>query len=434
MAEIKVGLLGFGTVGTGLAQLFFEHGERLDRRLGAPIRLTRIADLDLTTDRGVEVPAGVLTDSVEAVIDDPAIQVVVELIGGLEPARSFILRALEAGKRVVTANKALLAEHGNEIFKLAEERGSSVFFEAAVAGGIPIIRSIREGMAANRVERLTGILNGTCNYILTRMSKENEPFETALAAAQAEGYAEADPTLDIEGLDAAHKLAILVSLAFGGPLQFSKLYVEGIQKIEAMDIVFAREFDYVIKLLALARRIDGQIEARVHPTMIPESHVLAAVNGPFNAIHMSADPVGEVLFYGQGAGRKPTASAVAGDVIDAARDILSGARLRVPNLGEPGRIDRPLSIRPMDELVGRHYLRLTAIDRPGVLSAVAGLLGRHNISIESVIQKGQGLESVPVVMLTHRAREADVKAALAGMEALEVLTAPPVHLRIEEAA
>ncbi len=432
MNQINVGLIGFGIVGGGLAQIFYEHPRRLDDCLGRPIRLTRIADLDIATDRGVKVPEGVLTNSADAVLDDPDIHVVVELIGGLEPARGFILRAIEAGKHVVTANKALLAHHGNEIFSRADARGVGVFFEAAVAGGIPIIRSVREGLAANRTLSLYAILNGTCNYILTRMTDNDEEFSEVLRAAQQQGLAEADPTLDVEGVDTAHKLAILLSLCFGGPIQFDKISVEGISQIEAADIGYAREFGYVIKLLAIARRVGEAVEARVHPAMIPRQSMLAAVKGAFNAIHINAEPVGEVLFYGLGAGRKPTASAVAGDVIEAARDILSGVGLRVPLLGRTGSIERKLDLVPIDAHLTRHYLRLNALDKPGVLSRVSGVLAENNISIESVIQKGRGESHVPIVMITHHAREADFSAAVNRLAAADVLRGRPVRLRIEE--
>ena len=430
--ELKVGLIGFGIVGTGVAKLFFEQGERLDQRLGVPLRLTRIADLDLTTDRGVKVPEGVLTGSVQEILDDPGIDIVVELIGGLEPALTFTKKALKSGKQVVTANKALLAHHGDEIFRLAEEKGGGLFFEGAVGGGIPLIRSIREGLAASRVHTISAILNGTSNYILTRMSQEGAPFDRVLAQAQAEGLAEADPSLDIEGIDAAHKLAILISLAFGGPLQFDKLQVEGITKVQAEDVTYAREFGYTIKLLALAKRNGETVEARVHPAMIPQDHVLAAVGGAFNAIHMTADPVGEVLFYGLGAGSEPTSSAVVGDVIEAARNVLNNGDFRLPVLGEPGRLDRPMTLRPMAEHRSRYYLRMRALDRPGVLSAIAGVLSEHDMSIESVIQKGRSEQSVPLVMLTHQAREADLQNAIKELEGLDVLENPPVFFRIED--
>ncbi len=430
--EIKVGLIGFGIVGTGVAKLFYEQGRRLDQRLGTPLRLTKIADLDLTADRGVRVPEGVLTGSTQDILDDPEIDIVIELIGGLEPALTFITKALESGKQVVTANKALLAHHGDDIFRLAEKKGGGLYFEAAVGGGIPLIRSIREGLAASRVHTISAILNGTSNYILTRMSQEGEPFDQVLAQAQAQGLAEADPTLDIEGIDAAHKLAILISLAFGGPLQFNNLQVEGITKVQAQDVTYAREFGYTIKLLAIAKRNGDTVEARVHPAMIPQDHVLAAVGGAFNAVHMTADPVGEVLFYGLGAGSAPTSSAVVGDVIEAARNVLSGNTFRLPVLGEPGRLDRAMSLRPMAEHRSRYYLRMRALDQPGVLSTIAGVLAEHNMSIESVIQKGRSEKSVPLVILTHKAREENLQKAIKELEGQDALENPPVFFRIED--
>lgn len=430
--ELKAGLIGFGIVGTGVAKLFFEQGKRLDQRLGVPLRLSKIVDLDLTTDRGIEVPAGVLTGTVEEILDDPEIDIVIELMGGLEPALSFIKRALRAKKQVVTANKALLANHGDEIFSLAEEHGVGLFFEGAVGGGIPLIRSIREGLTASRIHTISAILNGTCNYILTKMSREGAPFDQVLAQAQAEGLAEADPSLDIEGKDAAHKLAILISLAFGGPLQLQGLQVEGITKVQAEDVVYAEEFGYVIKLLAIARRNGKTIEARVHPAMIRKDHVLAAVDGAFNAIHMTADPVGEVLFYGLGAGSDPTSSAVVSDVIEAARNVLNGTGLRLPTLGEPGRLNRPITLRPMAEHRSRYYIRMRALDRPGVLSTISGILAKHDMSIESVIQKGRSAQSVPLVMLTHQAQEADLQNAIKELTGLDALESPPVFFRIED--
>lgn len=430
--ELKVGLIGFGIVGTGVAKLFFQEGERLDRRLGVPIRLVRIADLDTTTDRGVALPQGVLTDSADRILDDPEIDIVIELMGGLEPALSFTKKALASGKQVVTANKALLAHHGDEIFSLAEENRAGLFFEGAVGGGIPLIRSIREGLTASRVHTISAILNGTCNYILTRMSSQGEAFDKVLAQAQAEGLAEADPSLDIEGTDTAHKLAILISLAFGGPLQFKGLSVEGITKVQAEDVTYAREFGYTIKLLALARRQGDSVEARVHPAMIRQDHVLAAIGGAFNAVHMTADPVGEVLFYGLGAGSAPTSSAVVGDVIEAARNVISGNGLRLPTLGEPARLGRPMLLRPMAEHRCRYYIRMQALDRPGVLSTISGVLADHDISIESVIQKGRSENSVPLVILTHQALEKDFQAALGELAGLDVLENPPVFFRIED--
>ena len=430
--DLKVGLIGFGIVGTGVAKLFFEEGARLDQRLGVPLRLVKIADLDTATDRGVVLPRGVLTGSADQILGDPEIDIVIELIGGLEPALSFTKRALAAGKQVVTANKALLAHHGDEIFALAEENKAGLFFEGAVGGGIPLIRSIREGLTASRVHTISAILNGTCNYILTRMSQKGEPFDQVLAQAQAAGLAEADPSLDIEGIDAAHKLAILISLAFGGPLQFKGLSVEGITKVQAEDVTYAREFGYTIKLLALARRNGESVEARVHPAMIRQDHVLAAVGGAFNAVHMTADPVGEVLFYGLGAGSAPTSSAVVGDVIEAARNVINKTGLRLPTLGEPDRLKRPVVLRPMAEHRCRYYIRMQALDRPGVLSTISGALAKYDISIESVIQKGRSEKSVPLVILTHQAQESGFQAAVKELAGLDVLENPPVFFRIED--
>ena len=434
MEPIKVGLIGLGTVGAGLAELFFHHGPRLDRRLGRPIRLTRIADLDTTTDRGVRIPEGVLTASAREVLADPEIRILVELAGGLDEAKEFVLAAIDSGKQVVTANKALLAIHGAEIFARAEAAKIGIFFEGAVAGGIPLIRSFREGLAANRVKSICGILNGTSNYILSRMTYQNEPYAQALAAAQAEGLAEADPSLDVEGMDAAHKLAIMVSMAFGGRIEFGDLPVEGIDRVEDLDIAMAREFGFVIKLLALARRVGKRIDARVHPAMLPKSHVLAAVGGVFNAIHVTADPVGEVLFYGLGAGRRPTASAVAADVLEAARNIILGVGLRVPNLGEPGLTQHKLALGPdsSDQILARYYIRLNVLDQPGVLSKVSGVLADDEISIQSVSQKGQGEASVPVVIITHQTREDSIRRAMERLMALEVLARRPVRYRIED--
>lgn len=432
MNTINVGMIGFGTVGTGLAKLFFEQQERLDRRFGRPLRLTKVADLDITTDRGVPVPEGVLTTSVDDILNDPEISIVVELMGGLEPALSFIKRAITSGKQVVTANKALLAHHGNEIFALAEKHEVGLFFEAAVCGGIPLIRSFREGLAANRISSFVGILNGTSNYILTRMSDGGEDFEPVLAQAQAEGLAEADPTLDIEGIDAAHKLALLISLSFGGPLPFDQLSIEGVTKVEAVDVANAREFGYAIKLIAVAKRDGDLIEARVHPAFIPQNHVLAAVGGAFNAVHVTADPVGDVLLYGLGAGGNPTASAVAGDIFEAARNVVTGVGLRLPNLGEPDKLKRPIKLQPIDDLLSRYYVRVKVLDQPGVLSSLAGVLAKHEISIESVVQKGRAKDHVPVVMIIHQAREAGMRQALTELSSMDFMASDPVFFRIED--
>jgi len=429
MQEIGIGLLGFGVVGTGVWRLLSENGEFLARKTGVRLSIRRILVRDPGKRRPVEVPGGLLTTRVEDILEDPAIQVVCELVGGLEPARTYILSALERGKHVVTANKAVLAEYGPEVFAAAESAGCEVFFEAAVGGGVPIIKTLRESLAANRIRRITAIVNGTCNYILTRMSEEGLSFAEALAEAQDRGFAEADPALDISGRDSVHKLAILATLAYGAHVPAGRVHEEGIADLEVSDLVFAREFGYVLKLLAIAREEDGKVEVRVHPTLIPEGHVLASVRGAFNGFLLEGDFVGEVLLYGLGAGAEPTASAVVGDLLDAARLITSGAR-PAPILFR----DSPLSLRPMEEVVSRYYFRFSAVDRPGVLSRISGVLGRHGISIASVIQKGRREKgSVPIVMLTHEAREADVRRALSEIDRLEVVTAPTRLLRILEA-
>jgi len=427
---VKVGLIGLGTVGGGVAQLLLEKREALSQRLGAPLVLAKAVDLDLARGRSLGLPEGVCTAEVNAVLDDPTIDIVVELIGGLEPARGFVLRALNAGKQVATANKALLAKHGVEIFGAAKDHGVSVGFEASVAGGIPLIRSLRGGLAANRVTRVLGILNGTCNYILSRMTSEGADFGEVLQAAQDLGYAEADPTMDIAGHDTAHKLAIVAALVTGAQPELEAIPVEGITGITPLDIRFAREFGYRIKLLALLRNDNGAVEARVHPALVPQDHVLASVEGSFNAIHITGDWVDEVLLYGRGAGRRPTASAVVGDVVDLARDILAGCPGRVPGLGRAVADGGRLELTPISQAVCQYYFRVMALDQPGVLAAVARALGEHNISIEAVTQKGrQSAGPVPVVMITHEAREADVAAALAKINALPVVAEPTVVIR-----
>ena len=336
MRDIKVGLIGFGTVGSGVARILQKNSKLIEKRMGARIHLKRIADIDIERDRGVKVKSGVLTRNADEVIEDPEINIVMELMGGIEPAKTFILKAIRKGKNIVTANKALLALHGNEIFREAQRFGVDVNFEASVGGGIPLIRSVKEGLVANRIESIFGILNGTSNYILSKMSDEGGDFEEVLKEAQEKGYAEADPTYDVEGIDTAHKLAILIRLAFGTSFQFKEIFIEGISRIAPIDIQFSREFGYRIKLLAIAKIDQGKIEARVHPTMIPEGHLLATVDGVFNAIYIKGDAVGPTLFYGQGAGQMPTGSAVVSDLVELGRNILIGATdRRVPLLSHP---------------------------------------------------------------------------------------------------
>ncbi len=432
MDEIGVGVIGMGTVGTGVVQVLLENGDEIARRLGARLRLVAVADKDVATDRGVDLPDGVLTDDVGRVLDAPDVQVVVETIGGYEPAKSFILRAFGNGKRVVTANKALLAVHGDEVFAAAHEAGVDLGFEAAVGGGIPILRAVREGMAANRVHTVYGILNGTTNFILTEMKERGEAFDRVLREAQRLGYAEADPTFDVEGIDAAHKLALLATMAFGARVPFEGVFTEGIRDITPQDIQYAADFGYDVKLLAVAKSEGGRVEVRVHPTLIPDDHLLANVRGVYNAVYVDADFLGPTLYYGQGAGRRATASAVVGDVIELARDVLAGRSGRVPPRAFREDELVPADLKPIDDVVCQYYLRFTALDKPGVLSRISGVLGESHISIESVVQKGRDAgQAVPLVIMTHEAREADVRQALGEIATLGVTQGAPALIRIE---
>jgi homoserine dehydrogenase len=426
---INVGIIGFGTVGTGTVKVLSENREILRERTGFEINLKRIADIDIKRDRGVNIPRDILTTDVDSVLNDPRIDIVVELIGGLTPAKDFILRAIQNRKHVVTANKALLATAGNEIFTAALEAGVEIGFEASVAGGIPIIKVIREGLVANRIKAVYGIINGTSNYILTKMTEENVEFSEALKEAQNLGYAEADPTLDIEGIDSAHKLAILASLSYGIPISFNDIYVEGISKVSAQDIGFASEFGYKVKLLAIAKETDSAVELRVHPTMLPKEYLISKVDGPFNAVYIEGDATGSTLYYGRGAGDMPTGSAVVSDIVDIARNIKKNAIGRMPIMAKTL---RNLRIRKMDDVISMYYFRFSALDRPGVLSKISGILGSHNISIASVIQKGRRVgEAVPLVVLTHEAREKDVRQALSDIDLLPVVMDKTVFMRVE---
>ena len=433
MKKIHIGLLGFGTVGSGMVKILLENHEVIESRLGASLALKWIAARNLERDRGIAVDAGLLTTDAEKVVDDPAVDIVVELIGGYEPAKRFILKAIENGKQVVTANKALLAAHGNEIFSAALRKGVEVGFEASVGGGIPLIRSIKEGLAANHIQSLFGILNGTANYILTKMTDQGRPFSDVLKEARALGYAEADPTFDVEGIDTAHKLTILLGIAYGVPMDFKAVYTEGISKITPLDIKFIKEFGYRIKLLAISKDDGEAIEARVHPTLIPADSMLASVNEAYNALYVKGDAVGNVMFYGPGAGMMPTGSAVVSDLVDVARNIIRGAIGRVPSLGyEPTRV-KARRIKLIEELETEYYFRVSAEDRPGVLSKIAGILGKHEISIKSVHQKGRDIVgAVPLVMITHEAREAAVRMALSEIDELDVVKDETVLIRIED--
>jgi homoserine dehydrogenase len=430
MKTINVGLIGFGTVGSGLAEVLLAEQQRIEQRSGLTIRLAKVADIMIS-----ELPeqfAGTeLTNDAANLINDPDIDIVVELIGGIQPAKTFVLDAIAAGKHVVTANKALLSQEGREIFAAAAAKGVEVGFEASVGGGIPLIKSLKEGLVANRILSIMGIMNGTANYILPRMTDEGIAFAAVLRDAQELGFAEADPTYDVEGIDTAHKLAILMTMAYGMNITHNEIVTEGITGIEPVDIEFAREFGCRIKLLAISRNHGSHVEARVHPPMVPESHLLASINGAYNAIHFSGDMVGNVLLYGPGAGKLPTGSAVAADIVDIGRDIAAGSVGRVPSLSYLPENLSERDISSLDILSCPYYFRITAQDQPGVLSEIATILSKHDISIESVIQKGrQENEPVAIVMRTHTAIESAVSAALAEIDGLDAITAPTVKIRM----
>ncbi len=429
--EAGVGVLGFGTVGTGVVEGLLRRGDLMAARTNVRLALRGVADLDLARDRGLAVAPDLLTRDAAALVDDPRVDVVAELIGGTGAARELTLRALALGKPVVTANKALLAAHGAELFDAARRHETGIFFEASVGGGVPVVRALQEGLIANRFDRICGILNGTCNYVLTRMEAEEAPFEAVLSAAQGEGFAEADPALDIDGHDTVHKACILATLAHGGAVSPDAVPVEGIRGISPLDLAYAAEFGYRIKLLAHIRRDGDEIEIGVGPTLVPRGHLLASVQGVFNAILVAGDQVGETLYYGRGAGRNATASAVLADLADAA----SRRFTRGPWMNSGFRGDAPVRLRNPGEVRARHYLRLALQDRPGVLARVAGVLGEHGICIAAVVQKSAAREApVPVVILTHEARARDLRAALERIDAMECVGAPTVHYAIEDFA
>ena len=433
MKEINIGLLGCGTVGTGVAKLLLENQDLLTARVGAKLKLKWVADIDIETDRGIQFPAGVLTTDAQKVLNDPEIDMVIEMIGGEGIAKDLILQAINNGKHIVTANKALLAAHGNELFAAAAQKGVDLAFEASVGGCMPTIKSMRESLVGNHIKAMSGILNGTCNYILSKIEDEGISFEEALAEAQSQGYAEADPTLDVGGFDTAHKIAIMAALAYGMEINLKDVYIEGISRVTPLDIEFAGQFGYRIKLLAISKIQDNKVEARVHPTMIPLKNLLASISGTVNAITISGDAVGDILLYGHGAGMMPTASAVVSDIVDIARNILSGTVRRVPPLSYQRDSIRRIPVLPIDDLLTHYYFRFAALDRPGVLSTISGILGKYDISLQSVHQKGRKTNgSVPLVMLSHRAKEADVKRALAEIGDLNVVSDEPVLIRIED--
>ena len=432
MKAINVGLLGCGTVGTGVAKILLGNRDLILSRVGALLNLKYVADIDTQTHRGIQFDDGVFISDAFKVVDDSDVDIIIEMIGGEGIAKDLIFRAISNKKPIVTANKALLAVHGNSIFKAAVEHGVDLAFEASVGGCMPIIKSLRESLAGNHIKSMAGILNGTCNYILSRSTEDGSNFEDVLKEAQKVGFAEADPTLDIEGTDTAHKLAILTSLAYGMEINFDDIYIEGISNITPMDIDFAEQFGYRIKLLAITKNTGDGVEARVHPAMIPFSNPLSGVNGVLNAVTISGDAIGDMMLYGYGAGMMPTASAVVGDVIDIARNLLTGSTGRVPLLAYQMEHVRKIPVLSMENIRQNYYFRFSVLDRPGVLSKIAGILGDCGISIKSVQQKGRKMSgTVPIVMLTHFAREADVQHALSDIANLDVVSDRPVLIRID---
>ncbi len=433
MNPVNVGLLGLGTVGGGTVTVLQRNAEEIARRAGRGIRITHAAARNLNKARNCDTTGIRLSTDPTAVVDDPDVQVVVELIGGYDLARELVLRAISNGKHVVTANKALIAKHGNEIFAAARAKGVVVAFEAAVAGGIPIIKAIREGLAGNRIQWLAGIINGTGNFILTEMRDKGREFADVLAEAQRLGYAEADPTFDVEGIDAAHKLTILASIAFGIPLQFEKVSTEGITRITPVDVTYAQQLGYRIKHLGIARRTNGGVELRVHPTLIPERRLIANVDGVMNAVLVQGDAVGPTLYYGAGAGAEPTASAVVADIVDVVRVLTTDPDNRVPHLAFQADALSDLPILPLEEVETAYYLRMQAEDTPGVLADITRILGDEGISIEAVLQKEpeEGESYVPLIMLTQRTREGHMNQAIAAIEALNCISGQVTRIRLE---
>jgi homoserine dehydrogenase len=434
MKPINVGLLGIGTVGGGTFTVLQRNAEEITRRAGRPIRITVVADKNVELAKQVTGGACRVTDDAFSVVSDPEVDIVIELIGGYGVAKDLVMKAIANGKHVVTANKALLAAHGNEIFKAAQDKGVMVAFEAAVAGGIPIIKALREGLSANRIQWIAGIINGTTNFILSEMRDKGLSFDTVLKEAQRLGYAEADPTFDIEGVDAAHKITILASLAFGIPMQFDKAYIEGISKLDASDIRYAEQLGYRIKLLGITKRTPEGVELRVHPTLIPSKRLIANVEGAMNAVLVQGDAVGSTLYYGKGAGAEPTASAVIADLVDVTRMHTADPEHRVPHLAfQPDQL-ADLPILPMAEVTTSYYLRLRVQDKPGVLADITRILADEQISIEAMIQKepGEGEEQTDLILLTHQTREKRINAAIAKIEALPVVAGKVTRLRMEE--
>ncbi len=433
MKPINVGLLGIGTVGSGTWTVLERNQQEITRRAGRPIQISVVADKNLALARNVTGGRCKLTDDAFAVVADPNVDIVVELIGGYGVAKELVLKAIEHGKHVVTANKALLAVHGNEIFAAAQKKGVMVAFEAAVAGGIPIIKALREGLTANRIEWIAGIINGTTNFILSEMRDKGLTFDAVLKEAQRLGYAEADPTFDVEGVDAAHKLTIMSAIAFGIPMQFDKAYIEGISQLEADDIKYAEQLGYRIKLLGITRRTPAGVELRVHPTLIPTKRLIANVEGAMNAVLVQGDAVGSTLYYGKGAGAEPTASAVIADLVDVTRMHTADPEHRVPHLAFQPDAVADIPVLPMAEVETSYYLRLRVEDKPGVLADITRILADQQISIDAMIQRepGEGEMQTDIIMLTHVTREKNVDAAIARIEGLPVVKRKVIRLRLE---
>lgn len=426
---VKVGLIGFGTIGRGVVKLFLNSGNNISTKSSIKVELKKICDLDIRTDRGIKVPKDMLTSNIDDILNDPEIDIVIELMGGYKPALDFVLKALNSGKHVVTANKAMLSRYWDEINLAAAKNKVDIMAEASVGGGIPILRAMETGLAANRIEKIMAILNGTCNYILSKMTFDRMTFDAALKEAQAKGFAEANPTLDIEGFDTMHKIVILSTLAFGTRIKESDVPVQGIKSVDYTDIKYADEFGYVMKLLAIAERSgENSVNIRVHPALVSKKHLLASVNYEFNAIYLKGDAVGETLFYGKGAGEMPTASAVLSDVIHIAKNISLEISRKETFKAEKA---KPVEIKNTSEMISKFYLRFNVVDKPGVLAAITGILGKNNIGIESVIQKIQDQHAkVPVVIMTYAAKEADLEKALKKIDAMEEVKEKTVMYRV----
>lgn len=430
MKKVNIGLIGFGNIGSGVVKILRDKRALLSEKTGLDINIKKICDQDITSKRNVSVDKGMLTRNAKEIIDDPQIDILVELIGGIHPAKEFISEALKKGKNIVTANKALLALHGQELFSEATDKGKNIYFEASVGAGIPIIKSLREGLVANKFNSILGILNGTSNYILSSMSKNGKTFNEALKEAKEKGFAEKDPTLDIEGMDSAHKLILLTYLAFGKLVNIKDVFVEGISHISLADVNYAKELGFEIKLLAIAQREGESLEVRVHPTLVPEDHLLASVDSMFNAIYVEGDLAGDLLFYGPGAGQLSAASAVVSDIIDLTQDIKAGLFRPMMNIVSDKAVK---SLRKIDESFSRYYIRFTALDKPGVLAKISGILAKFGISIASVTQKEKSkAQLVPVVMLVHEAREKDLRNALNMIDRLDAIKEKSVAIRMEE--